>query len=320
VPVGEPSADKAVFSADLENGLQLTREFAAVGGISITSTVTNASDKPQGVLLHACLNLDLGPGDATVLAARGNPVVLAVPSTQMTYTYGVPAELLGSPLVLANGETGLRAELRFALGSATSAAVITTSAGSVPLRIDLYSQLPGLPPGGSAKVVHMLAVGHSEVPGAEKPREHHADTIEIQDDRFGLYKEGQLSEFAMDETASDGWAARQLGSDKEWSIQWPIDASLFEPGAKYRLSLVARIDKKSDAGSALSFGVYDTINAVGVLGGSRTVAEMADGWQTIEMGEFVPTKGLYVWTAPPTNGDNVAWVYVDKLIFEKVNE
>jgi hypothetical protein len=219
-------------------------------------------------------------------------------------------------LKLANGVT--RRAIALGPFNEASAVTITTSVGAVPVRLGC-SWLVESGAGGTVSFGSSLSpLAPTDVPGAEQPREHRATIVEVQDDLFGLYKEGELSEFALDETASDGWAARQLGSDHEWSVQWPIDPLLFDPGAQYTVSAIARIERKGDAGAALTFGVYDTVNRVGVLNGGRSVAEMPDGWQTIEMGAFTPVRGMYVWTAPPLNGDNVAWVYIDRFVFRKV--
>ena len=317
-----PVPGRSELAAELKDGLRLTRRLEVTEGpLSLWSTIENTGDQSRDLLAHASVNLNLGPADAVVMTGPAGPISLAIPEDQTTRTLMVPAEVVASgQIALANGETLDAVTVGFRPG-AVDWAVVTASTGRVPLRVDLYRQVRALAPGQTQALVHWLDPLHlAEVIGAEKPREHHAEVIEVQDDQFSLYKEGELSEFAMDATASDGWAARQLGSDKEWSIQWPIDVALFEPGVKYKLSAVARIDKKGDAGAALSFGVYDSANRVGVLNGGRSVADMPEGWQTIEIGSFVPAKGMYVWTAPPTNGDNVAWVYVDKLIFEKVKE
>lgn len=313
-PIANSPADRLVLSAKLDNGLILTREFSRSGELRITSIVTNTSNKPADVTLRACLNLNLGPPDATVLASTAGPLPLVIPAERKSYTFHVPTDLLPYGLTLANGETTRRLRLSFA-DQLPTAAVVTTSVGSVPLRVDLYTRLSALAPGQAQLVTHVLSLGHAKVRGARQPTSHRGDVIEVQDDQFLLYKEGELSEFVMDETASDGWAARQLGSDLEWSVQWPIEASLFEPLTPYKLLAVVKIDRTGSVGKAFDFGVYDTVSRAGILGGSRNVVDMPPGWHTVEMGTFVPSQGAYVWTAPPRNSENVAWVYVDKLVF-----
>jgi hypothetical protein len=317
-PVENMDPLQPTFTADLEGGLSLQREFRLkADGLAVQSTVRNPGDAPRRIIVHETYCLDLGPADATVLQTPDGPLSLAIPEEEaMRHVRVGPETLRGGPLKLANGVT--RRAIALGPFNEASAVTITTSVGAVPVRLGC-SWLVESGAGGTVSFGSSLSpLAPTDVPGAEQPREHRATIVEVQDDLFGLYKEGELSEFALDETASDGWAARQLGSDHEWSVQWPIDPLLFDPGAQYTVSAIARIERKGDAGAALTFGVYDTVNRVGVLNGGRSVAEMPDGWQTIEMGAFTPVRGMYVWTAPPLNGDNVAWVYIDRFVFRKV--
>jgi hypothetical protein len=306
------------FTADLEGGLSLQRQFRQeAGGLTVQSTIHNAGDPQRRMLVQETYCLDLGPADATVLQAVEGPLSLAIPENEaLRHVRVSPETLRAGPLKLANGAT--RQVIALGPFGEDHTVTVTTSVGAVPVRVSCSWFATGDAGGEVSFGTTLAPLPPTETPDAAQPREHHASVVEVQDDRFGLYREGVLSEFALDETASDGWAARQLGSDHEWSIQWPIEPQLFEPGAKYAVSVIARLERKGEAGAALSFGVYDTENRVGVLNGGRSVAEMLEGWHTIDMGVFVPTRGMYVWTAPPLNGDNVAWVYVDRLVFRKV--
>ncbi|MBM3499499.1 MAG: DUF4838 domain-containing protein [Armatimonadetes bacterium] len=320
VPVENLDPLQPAFTAELDGGLGLQREFRReADGLLVHSSLRNTGDTQRRIIVNETYCLDLGPADATVLEAVEGPLSLAIPEDEvMRHVRVSPETLRAGPVKLVNGVT----KRAIALGpfGEDSTVTLTTAVGSVPLQVR-SSRLVDSGPGGTTDVRTVLTpLPPAEAPAAERPREHHATVVEVQDDRFGLYQEGVLSEFALDETASDGWSARQLGSDHEWSIQWPIDPALFEAGATYTVSAIARIERKGDAGAALTFGVYDTVNRVGILNGGRSVAEMPEGWQTIEMGAFIPTRGVYVWTAPPLNGDNVAWVYVDRLVFRKVDQ
>ncbi len=321
VPGAGLPAGTTEFGAELEDGLRVQRRYELpaedAARVDATTTVENLTDQTKDLLIHATVQLDLGPADATVLTTPDGPMSLAIPEDQTVAHYSVaPATLRSGKLLLANGETPRGLLISVGADSADWATV-TTSTGSVPVRVDLYRHVGNLEAGQSVEVVHSLAPQTlDEVVGARKPREHRSGVVEIQDDQFGLYKEGTLSEYVRDETASDGWAARQLGSDKEWSIQYRFDPGLFEPEASYRVYAVVKIDRTGDQGKAFDFGVYDTVSKQGVLYGNRGVADMADGeWQTVEFGSVVPQQGRYVWTAPPQNGANVAWVYVDRLYF-----
>jgi hypothetical protein len=249
------------------------------------------------------------------------PTPLAMPADRTTAVTRVPQQVVASDAItLLNGATKRGVVVAFEGGSPAGAwATVTVSTGEVPVRLDLYQDVGELEPDAGSSVTDTLTlIADADVEGAEQPREHRADVIEIEDDQFGLHREGTLSEYVRDETAADGWAARQLGSDKEWSIQHRLDPGLFEPGAAYRLYAVVKIDKRGDAGKAFDYGVYDTVRKQAVLYGNRSAADMPDGeWQTVELGSVTPQQGQYAWTAPPQNGENVEWVYVDRFYLVK---
>ena len=307
------------YAAELAGGLTLTRSFRAANGeLRVVSGVTNTSAVPQDLILHVTMNLDLGPADANVLSADGGQMSIAIPEDRTTETFAIPSDLAQS-FMLANGET--KRGVRVTTEQDTTA-FVTSSTGTTPTQVHFYVPVEALGPGASMELAQALIPQTvPDVPGAESPRDHAATRVEIQDDRFSLHMEGVLSEYAMDPTASDGWVVKQLGSDKEWSIQHVLDESLFDPDARYRVLADVRIDRKGDEGTALTFGVYDSVNAAYALNGSRSVADMPpDEWTTIDFGAFVPRQGMYIWTAPPLNGDNVEWVRVDRFILERVDE
>jgi hypothetical protein len=307
------------FSATPDGGPPLTREFRREpDGLFVQTGVANPGDANRRVLASASYCLNLGPADATVLETVEGPLSLAIPEDEvMRHVRVSPETLRAGPLKLVNGVT--RRAIAVGPFNENSTVIVTTSVGAVPVRVSCTWAVESGPGGTVYWGTKLAPLPPEDAPDAAQPREHHAVVVEVQDDRFGLYREGVLSEFALDETASDGWAARQLGSDHEWSVQWPIEPQLFEAGAQYTVSVVARIDRKGEAGAAMTYGVYDSENRVGVHTGGRSVAEMPEGWHTFEIGAFVPTRGMYVWTAPPLNGDNVAWLYIDRLIFRKVD-
>ncbi len=317
----EPIEEEGLgLKTSLDNGLNVYRRFSVEQreALKAWTLVRNTTDGPVRTLVHRALSLDLGPADATVMQTHAGPKSLALPADRTTAVTKVPDQVMASDAItLLNGQTRRGVTIALEGGTLLSGAwaTVTVSTGQVPVRVDLYQDVGELEAGGGWSVIDTLSlITDADVEGAAEPRAHRADTIEIQDDQFGLYKEGTLSEYVRDDAASDGWAARQLGSDKEWSIQYQLDSGLFEPGATYRLYAVVRIDRKGDQGKAFDFGVYDTIKKEGVLYGNRGVADMPDGeWQSVELGSLAPQDGQYVWTAPPQNGDNVAWVYVDRF-------
>ena len=246
------------------------------------------------------------------------PALFLVPTEQRQAAEWLAPEVLGGPVRVSSRELGVGAEVNVEGPAVYRVGRSTTSFGG-GVHLGATTELQEVPFG--QRLAMTTTVRLTDAAGALPPgpaRQHRADVIEAQDDQFGLYREGELSEFVQDPTASDGFAARQLGSDIEWSVQWNYDARLFEPDTRYTLYGAMRIDKQGEAGKAFDFGVYDAAKAAGVCGGSRNAADLNDGeWTTTEFGTYVPGPEQYVWTAPCRNGDNVPWVYVDRFWFEK---
>jgi len=311
-----------VLSVELPNGLRLERLVSIDPQepvLTIESAATNTAAEPRRFMLQSDLALNMGaPETATFAAPNMPPELFVVPPEQRQVAEWVAPELPGWPVRLLSRERGVGVEVTVE-GSDLYRVGRTAYSFQPAVHLGAVSALREVPAGD--RLTQKMTVRLTDAAGALPPgpaRQHQADVVEAQDDQFSLYREGELSEFVQDPTASDGFAARQLGSDIEWSIQWNYDPRLFEPDTRYTLYGAMKIDKQGDAGKAFDFGVYDSANAAGVCGGSRNAADLTDDqWTTTEFGTFVPGPQQYVWTAPARNGDNVPWVYVDRFWFEK---
>ncbi len=142
--------------------------------------------------------------------------------------------------------------------------------------------------------------------------------MDIQDNLFTLYRQGDLSDLVPDEKASDGKAARIVGHVNDWAVQWaPDDDNEYLQAALWRCYVAIRVEAKPGApkeGIAFTCGIYDTIKQKSVISTQRTVAETADGayrWIDLEGQEL--RNGVYFWAAPASN-PNVTAIYVDRII------
>jgi hypothetical protein len=135
-----------------------------------------------------------------------------------------------------------------------------------------------------------------------------ANVVEIQQDRFKLYRSGELSDIVADPKASDGKAARMPGSHGEWAVQFHVPAGDKQFGdGPWRCYLLVRVDATTKTGPAFQYGVHP---------GSHNWAglELAGDGEYHAYGMYLKklSPGQYFWVAPPATG-NVNGVYVDRI-------
>lgn len=144
-----------------------------------------------------------------------------------------------------------------------------------------------------------------------------ADVIEAQEGDFRLYRSGTISNLVDDDKASNGRAAKVLGSSKEWAVQFPLAESeeLLKNGP-WHCYVMARVQAKPGAapGAVLSSGLYDVKNKVSPPSVSKTLAEMREGeYHIIDLGLHQLPPDMYFWVAPPAREDIEA-IFIDRFV------
>ncbi len=144
------------------------------------------------------------------------------------------------------------------------------------------------------------------------PRE---DVVVIQESAMQLVgvKEGWI-EAVKDSAASDGSAARMPGSHTQWATQFNItagNAKQFE--GKWKCYAVIRCEP-GDNGGGFQLGIYDT--ARGFVSLSNPFASKADEakYKTYYLGSHALTKGMYLYVAPPGDGNAMKGIYTDRFV------
>ncbi len=101
------------------------------------------------------------------------------------------------------------------------------------------------------------------------------------------------------------------GSHHEWAFQMPLSKA---PAAgKWRVFIVARVEGEPAPGTNFSAGIWDS-------GQNKSLGQIAPGgkavsneYQLYELGVIQPSKTIYVWVAPVSDG-SVKAVWVDRVL------
>jgi len=142
------------------------------------------------------------------------------------------------------------------------------------------------------------------------------DKREIQDDRFRLYKKGELVFTVADESASDGFAASMPGSHTAWAVQVDLPTMPAKPGASGRWKVYAavKVVKQGDQGLAFTAGVYDLVEKKNPASIEIALPQVAgEGYHLYAIGTVVP-GAKYIWVAPAKNAENAKEIRVDRLM------
>ncbi|MDH7568374.1 MAG: DUF4838 domain-containing protein, partial [Armatimonadota bacterium] len=143
--------------------------------------------------------------------------------------------------------------------------------------------------------------------------------IDVQDDEFSYYREGQVSGTRAEETASDGMCGWITGATREWAIQYALPASVFSPKKEYRAYVVVKVRKEKNEGNAFSFGIYDSEGRKGIFSKTVTAENASSDWTAYELGTFKPQGQPYVWVAGAENAASVPEILVDRIYFVEVD-
>ncbi len=144
--------------------------------------------------------------------------------------------------------------------------------------------------------------------------------LDIQDQKFSLFGQGNLAVIVPDPKAADGFASRMPGSHFEWATQYPINKAVEKLGPCH-CYVVVRCDAKAETGPALQVGIYDNGTSSGVMAVTRTIEELSGpDYKTLDMGVYSLKPGMYLWFAPNKNPDQVEAVYIDRAFFIKEDQ
>lgn len=150
-----------------------------------------------------------------------------------------------------------------------------------------------------------------EIPKAGEPGTKGA--VDLQQDRFELFKPGKLSELVDDAKASDGKAACMPGGQTQWAVQFhvPKDSKEFA-GGPWRVFFIVRIDGHTDTGEAFRYGLQDTDR--GQLGTERAPMSTAkdEEYHVYSLRVATLKPGMYFWVSPTTS-PAIKSVYVDRI-------
>ena len=117
-----------------------------------------------------------------------------------------------------------------------------------------------------------------------------------------------------DPLAESGFAARQPGGSRDWSIGAEIPVDQLQSGRQYLLRARVRLEKRNDAGSALSVGVYNTQTKQYPAAATFTARQVpGDKYAWLNMGSFVPHRNDRIFANADTNIENVKAVYYDRF-------
>jgi hypothetical protein len=117
-----------------------------------------------------------------------------------------------------------------------------------------------------------------------------------------------------DSLAEIGFAARQPGGSRDWSIGADIPIEQLEPGRRYLLRARVRLEKTNDAGGALSVGVYNTQTKDYHAVATFTARQAPGGkYAWLDMGAFVPRPNDRIFANADNNLANVKAVYYERF-------
>ena len=140
------------------------------------------------------------------------------------------------------------------------------------------------------------------------------DFLDVQDNLFRLANPGEWAAIVDDAAASDEKAARMPADHTQWAVQYAMgdDVQMLDSARCYA---VVRCDAKAASGTAMSLGIYDANARANVLLRPVSIEEAGKGYVTIDLGVLEVKPGMYFWSAPANNPDQVDAVYVDRVFF-----
>jgi len=141
--------------------------------------------------------------------------------------------------------------------------------------------------------------------------------IDKQETDMAIYRPGEACDIVADAKASNGQAARIVGSTKDWAVQLRNER-LSNMQGTYRCYAVIRCEIKdaADLGRALSMGLYDQGEAKTVVHMYKNVHDFIDGqYHVFDLGSRLFNGQEWFYVAGAENGTAVEGIYVDRFIF-----
>ena len=129
-----------------------------------------------------------------------------------------------------------------------------------------------------------------------------------------------------DAYASNGRAARMLGTHDQWATTVPVPASepLFEnisDRTKFKVVVYVRCEASVNEGLAMSIGVYDSKKRLNILHKELYVSEIAGlRFKKIELEPTALSDSTYIWFAPPKRAGEVKAVYIDRVFLIRMDD
>ena len=315
----QPGPDRITLTARLTDGLTLKRVIRLerdAAAFTVESSLTNTAGEPRSARVQTHLELSLG-GENVVLKGGGQEVSLSIPAEANVHRVWWVDQAVPRDGWALSGPCGV--QVRCQVTGHVARYLFENRAAGPLVTVRATTGQKMLEPKGTLTLASRVEL----VPVPEQApvkSEHRPGLVEVQEDEFSLFREGELSGVKEDATASDGLVAWMPGHHVEWAIQWPVDPARFQSGATYEVAAVLRFDVKGRQGGACTFGVYDTAKRAGACGGQLTAADAKTDWQTVTIGRFKPATNQYVWIAPVNNAANIGAVHVDKMIFKQIDE
>ena len=106
----------------------------------------------------------------------------------------------------------------------------------------------------------------------------------------------------------------------------PFSRVAFDPGRKYRLRVRLRVEKQpGKQGEAFWAGVYDPISKQSCGGVERKTSALGDGYEWVEVAEWVPQAEQYFWIGPGRfdlqggGASAIQALFIDKLELLRVD-
>jgi hypothetical protein len=315
----ESAPGQMTLTASLSNGLVLKRVIRLVpdaAAWTIDSSLTNAAQEPRAARLRTSLGLSLG-GENVVLKADDREAPMTIPANANAFRMAFSGKATPGNAWTLSGPSGAAVRCQVT-GEPTRFLFVNRVEGPTVVGVGMTPEKTLQPKESLSLSVRYDLIAVPE--RAATKGEHAPGEVEIPCDEFGLYREGEMSGLKEDATALEGVAAWMNGNHHEWAIQWALDPVRIQHGATYEAKAIVRFDVKGQQGGACTFGVYDGAKKAGLCGGGVSAADAKGEWQTVTLGRFKVDREQYVWIAPASNADNIAGVYVDRLIFRRVDE
>lgn len=145
---------------------------------------------------------------------------------------------------------------------------------------------------------------------------------EVEERHLSLGRRGMWGDLVDDPAASDGKAMKLFNTHYEWCTTFSMSKVAFEPGAKYKVRVRARVEKSGN-GEAFWAGVYDAKARRGRGEIAPRTSDVKDGYAWYDVCTWVPNDDEYFWIGPGRfdlkNGakSNIAGLWIDKIEFSK---